>query len=122
MDGLKDEVLNYYFKEANQQCEIKIFNLCVDNDHGGDRFAEKYTPFEFQQGEKKVPIERESPVKPFEIKTDKWDWNNERQYEVKQQQASKQTNIKDVEKSLDRFVQSNHLEKINFQKRKIRKR
>lgn len=90
MDGLKDEVLNYYFKEANQQCEIKIFNLCVDNDHGGDRFAEKYTPFEFQQGEKKVPIERESPVKPFEIKTDKWDWNNERQYEVKQQQASKQ--------------------------------
>lgn len=111
MDGLKDEVLNHYFKEANQQCEIKSFNLCVDNDQGGDRFAKKYTPFEFQQGEKKVPIERESPAKPFEIKTDKWDWNNERQYEVEQQQASKQTSIEDVEKSLGKFVQSNHLEK-----------
>lgn len=108
---MKDEVLNHYFKEANQQCEIKSFNLCVDNDQGGDRFAKKYTPFEFQQGEKKVSIERESPIKPFEVKNDKWDWNNERQYQVKQQQASKHTSIEDVEKSLGKFVQSNHLEK-----------
>lgn len=121
MDGLKDEVLNHYFKEANQQCEIKSFNLCVDNDQGGDRFAKKYTPFEFQQGEKKVPIERESPAKPFEIKTDKWDWNNERQYEVKQQQASKHTSIENVEKSLGKFVQSNHLEKNKFSEKENQK-
>lgn len=121
MDGLKDDVLNHYFKEATKQCEIKSFNLCVDNDQGGDRFAKKYTPFEFQQGEKKVPIERESPVKPFEIKTDKWDWNNERQYEVKQQQVRKQTDIKDVEKNLDKFVQSNHLEKSKFSEKENKK-
>ena len=30
---------------------------------------------------------------------------------MKQQQASKQTSIKDVEKSLGKFVQSNHLER-----------
>lgn len=68
-----------------------------------------------------LPIERESPEKLFEIKIDKWDWNNKRQYEVKQQQVRKQMDIKDVEKNLDKFVQSNHLEKSKFSEKENKK-
>lgn len=120
MDGLKDNVLNHYFKEASKQCEIKSFNLYVDSDKAGDRFANKYTKYELKQGLNRVPIERESPEKPFEIKANKWDWNNQQQYEVKQKQEIKQADFKDIEKSLDDFVQSNNI-KVKPQEEKNNK-
>lgn len=106
MDGLKDEVLNFYFKEAANQTNIKSFNLCVDNDISGKKFAEKYTKFEFQQGLNRVPIEHEIPEKPFEVDKNKWDWNDERKYQIKQKQLIK-TDLTGAKDSLTDFINSN---------------
>lgn len=106
MDGLKDEVLNFYFKEAANQTNIRSFNLCVDNDISGKKFAEKYTKFEFQQGLNRVPIEHEIPEKPFEVDKNKWDWNDERKYQVEQQKIIK-TNKKELKQEIKNFIDKN---------------
>lgn len=111
MDGLKDEVLNFYFKEAANQTNIKSFNLCVDNDISGKKFAEKYTKFEFQQGLNRVPIEHEIPEKPFEVDKNKWDWNDERKYQIDQQTSIK-TNKIILKRKLEAFMKKN---KVNVQ-------
>lgn len=83
MEGLKKETVFDHLKKATEDLGggLSSISICVDNDKAGDNFFEK----NFSQFAK---FKRESPEKPKEIDTDKWDWNDARKHQVDQFQKN----------------------------------
>lgn len=76
MEGLKPETVYNYVGLANKSGDLESISLCVDNDEGGRKFADRFENIEVKQKDKEpIDILPEFPSLPVGKK--EWDWNDE---------------------------------------------
>lgn len=108
MEGLKTSTVVTSINDSMEKLgdAPKSISLCVDNDKAGHEFMKQFSSMQFKNNDGEIiPVTSEFPEIPEEKQVegiDKWDWGNERVYQIEKKQdrfkgISKQTSGYELE-------------------------
>ena len=108
MEGLKTSTVVTSINDSMETLgdSPKSISLCVDNDKAGHKFMKQFSSMQFKNNDGEIiPVTSEFPKIPEEKQVegiDKWDWGNERVYQIEKKQdrfkgISKQTSGYELE-------------------------
>lgn len=108
MEGLKTSTVVTSINDSMETLgdAPKSISLCVDNDKAGHKFMKQFSSMQFKNNDGEIiPVTSEFPKVPEEKQVegiDKWDWGNERVYQIEKKQdrfkgISKQTSGHEIE-------------------------
>lgn len=92
MEGLKTSTVVTSINDSMETLgdAPKSISLCVDNDKAGHKFMKQFSSMQFKNNDGEIiPVTSEFPKIPEEKQVegiDKWDWGNERVYEIEKKQ------------------------------------